>query len=270
MLRSRTASLTEPASVIACRLAFRGFLRDRSRAVRSRSPITSHASARCLDSRRRVTGTLRSSRLSSGAASVGVAAAGFPPWSRCEPSLRGVAIGSSSSTVRGRAGELEGRIFPCPEAAPGARRRHARGGGGRRLPELLSRSTETSRKLASEWPTRLTERGAAHHDPVNVRIVDLPSRYIAGEESALVHWVNGGDAKPEFVPPRPFARGVRGRPTLIQNVETLAHLSLIARFGADWFRDIGTDTEPGSMLLHRRRCGREPGRLRDRDRHDRR
>ena len=83
----------------------------------------------------------------------------------------------------------------------------------------------------------------------DVRVVDLPSRYVAGEESALVHWVNGGDAKPTFVPPRPFERGVRGRATLIQNVETLSHLALIARFGPDWFRELGTATEPGTAIV---------------------
>ena len=95
----------------------------------------------------------------------------------------------------------------------------------------------------------LEERRAARIDPVRIRGVDLPSRYVAGEESALVHWVNGGEAKPTFVPPRPFERGVRGRATLIQNVETLAHLALIARFGADWFRELGTITEPGTAIV---------------------
>jgi len=95
----------------------------------------------------------------------------------------------------------------------------------------------------------LEERRAARVDEVRMRAVDLPSRYVAGEESALVHWVNGGEAKPTFVPPRPFERGVRGRATLIQNVETLAHLALIARFGADWFREVGTATEPGTAIV---------------------
>ena len=76
-----------------------------------------------------------------------------------------------------------------------------------------------------------------------------PDRYVAGEESALVHWLNGGEAKPTFVPPRPFERGVGGRPTLVANVETLAHVALIARGGAEWWRSVGTAEDPGSALV---------------------
>jgi NADH:ubiquinone oxidoreductase subunit F (NADH-binding) len=97
--------------------------------------------------------------------------------------------------------------------------------------------------------TALAERQARHLDPVPIRVETPPSRYIAGEESALVHWLNGGEAKPTFTPPRPFERGVGGRPTLIQNVETLAHLALIARFGDRWFQALGTADEPGSLLV---------------------
>ena len=80
-------------------------------------------------------------------------------------------------------------------------------------------------------------------------LVTIPDRFVAGEETALVQWLNGGPAKPAFVPPRPYEKGVRGRPTLVQNVETLANIALIARHGPGWFRELGSDDEPGSMLV---------------------
>ena len=85
--------------------------------------------------------------------------------------------------------------------------------------------------------------------PCPIELVETPPRYVAGEESALVHWLNGGPAKPTSVPPRPFERGIKGRPTLVQNVETLAHLTQIATHGADWFRRVGESEEPGTMLV---------------------
>ena len=98
-------------------------------------------------------------------------------------------------------------------------------------------------------------------------MVGTPERFVAGEESALVHWLNGGPAMPTLTPPRPSERGVDGRPTLLQNVETLAHVGLIARYGADWFCRLGTDAEPGSMLVTIGGAVRGPRGPRDRDRH---
>ena len=80
-------------------------------------------------------------------------------------------------------------------------------------------------------------------------LFEIEPCYIAGQETAVVSALNGGPAKPTFAPPLPFERGVRGRPTLVQNVETLAHLALIARHGAGWFRELGTSRDPGSALL---------------------
>ena len=95
----------------------------------------------------------------------------------------------------------------------------------------------------------LREREVAGLDPIAVRLALTPDRYLTGEESALVNWLNGGDAKPTFVPPRPYEKGVGGRATLVQNVETLANVALIARFGSEWFRTVGTPADPGSVLV---------------------
>jgi NADH:ubiquinone oxidoreductase subunit F (NADH-binding) len=94
----------------------------------------------------------------------------------------------------------------------------------------------------------LADRAAARIDAAPVDLIEAPPRFLAGEESALANRVSGGPALPTYKPPRPAERGVAGRPTLVQNVETLAHVALIARYGARWFRGVGTEAEPGSML----------------------
>jgi NADH:ubiquinone oxidoreductase subunit F (NADH-binding) len=94
----------------------------------------------------------------------------------------------------------------------------------------------------------LAERVLADLDTVTVRLEAVPPGYVTGEESAVVNWLNTGTAKPTFGF-RPFEKGVKGRPTLVNNVETLANVALIARFGAEWHRRIGTRTSPGSALV---------------------
>jgi NADH:ubiquinone oxidoreductase subunit F (NADH-binding) len=74
-----------------------------------------------------------------------------------------------------------------------------------------------------------------------------------------VRFLNGGPPKPAFVPPRPFERGVARRPTLVQNLETLSHLALIARYGPEWFREAGTESEPGTALVTLSGAVAEPG-----------
>jgi NADH:ubiquinone oxidoreductase subunit F (NADH-binding) len=94
-----------------------------------------------------------------------------------------------------------------------------------------------------------TAKSERRNDPLRTQIVAGPEGYVAGEESAVMHYLNGGSPLPTFVPPRPYERGYRGRPTLIQNPETLAQLALIARFGERWFRELGTSADPGSALV---------------------
>lgn len=86
-------------------------------------------------------------------------------------------------------------------------------------------------------------------DPVPVSLVAAPEGYVAGEESAVMHYLNGGPPLPTFVPPRPFQKGYHRLPTLIQNPETLAQVALVARFGERWYRELGTSADPGSALV---------------------
>ena len=104
----------------------------------------------------------------------------------------------------------------------------------------------------------LAERAATDPIGIPVHVAATPPRYVAGEESALVHWLNGGDARPTTVPPRPYQRGVGGRPTLVDNVETLAHVALIIRNGPEWFRQAGTSDEPGTALVTVTHAGARP------------
>jgi NADH:ubiquinone oxidoreductase subunit F (NADH-binding) len=103
------------------------------------------------------------------------------------------------------------------------------------------------------------ERENARYDPVPVRVRTAAGRFVAGQASALVNWVDHSRPVPTRVPPRISERGVGGCPTLVQNVETLAHLALIARYGAAWFRSLGTPAEPGSMLVTVMGAVRRPG-----------
>lgn len=110
-------------------------------------------------------------------------------------------------------------------------------------------------RLASSIEHALTVRWNQRLDRVPVRLAFTPPRFLAGQETATVNLLNGGLALPTYTPPPVFERGVGGAPTLVQNVETLAHVALIGRYGARWFRGVGTDAEPGSMLATIRYAG---------------
>jgi NADH:ubiquinone oxidoreductase subunit F (NADH-binding) len=97
--------------------------------------------------------------------------------------------------------------------------------------------------------TAIEERARAGGMRIRVRLHTVPNHYVAGQESALVNHLNGGRPTPTFTPPMPFEQGVGRRPTLVNNAETLAHIALIARHGPEWFRQLGTDSQPGSALL---------------------
>jgi NADH:ubiquinone oxidoreductase subunit F (NADH-binding) len=105
-----------------------------------------------------------------------------------------------------------------------------------------------NQRLHARLAQAIAERAAAGIDAARVDLVPAPDRFLAGEESALVTRLTGKPALPAYRPVRGLPRLAPGRTALVQNVETLAHLALIARYGAAWFRLAGTEAEPGSML----------------------
>ena len=116
--------------------------------------------------------------------------------------------------------------------------------------ELIVAVTETAKGDQAALGQAIAVRERAGFDGrVAIRLATTPAGFVVGEETALVNHLNGGPAKPTFKPPLPFERGVGAAPTLVQNAETFAHIALIARFGPDWFREVGTKEEPGSLLV---------------------
>lgn len=84
---------------------------------------------------------------------------------------------------------------------------------------------------------------------VRVKVAATAPGYVAGEETALIAHLEGRPPKPRMTPPFPAERGLNGRPTLVNNAETIAHLGLIARRGPDWFRQVGSPGRPGTTLV---------------------
>ncbi len=90
---------------------------------------------------------------------------------------------------------------------------------------------------------------AERPDGGRVRVVLAPHTFISGEASAVVNAVERGIALPTDRRQRLSQAGLHGRPTLVHNVETLAHIALVARYGGAWFRGTGTPDDPGTRLV---------------------
>ncbi|HQF63151.1 MAG TPA: NADH-quinone oxidoreductase subunit NuoF [Anaerolineaceae bacterium] len=73
--------------------------------------------------------------------------------------------------------------------------------------------------------------------------------YICGEETALLESIEGKLGQPRLRPPFPAVSGLFGKPTVINNVETLTNVPLIVDRGADWFKTLGTEDSPGVKIF---------------------
>jgi NADH-quinone oxidoreductase subunit F len=72
--------------------------------------------------------------------------------------------------------------------------------------------------------------------------------YICGEETAMLESLEGKRGYPRIKPPFPAQKGLWGRPTTINNIETLANVPGVIKNGANWFKEVGAESHPGSVL----------------------
>jgi NADP-reducing hydrogenase subunit HndC len=82
----------------------------------------------------------------------------------------------------------------------------------------------------------------------NIHIHMGAGAYICGEETALIESIEGKRGEPRSRPPYPTTHGLWGKPTLVNNVETLANVPPIIHNGAGWYRNFGTSSSPGTKV----------------------
>jgi NADH-quinone oxidoreductase subunit F len=84
---------------------------------------------------------------------------------------------------------------------------------------------------------------------LDIHIKEGAGAFVCGEETALIASIEGERGMPRPKPPFPANKGLFGRPTLINNVETLANVPVIVLNGADWFAKMGTETSKGTKTF---------------------
>ncbi|EKE04168.1 MAG: hypothetical protein ACD_20C00099G0013 [uncultured bacterium] len=83
----------------------------------------------------------------------------------------------------------------------------------------------------------------------NIHIKEGAGAFVCGEETALIASIEGERGMPRIKPPFPANKGLFGKPTLINNVETFANVPLIINNGAQWFKDLGTANNAGTKTF---------------------
>jgi len=130
--------------------------------------------------------------------------------------------------------------------------------------DLFSRDTP----YTTAPPSPLPARTASPHAPAfmpgspDTPLVEVrrgAGGYVCGEESVILSSIEGERSVPRLRPPLPVERGLWGRPTVINNVETLSNLPYIFSEGVGAFRSVGMDSHPGTKLISLSGAIRQPG-----------
>jgi NADH-quinone oxidoreductase subunit F len=94
---------------------------------------------------------------------------------------------------------------------------------------------------------------------LDIELIDAPHNYVAGEDTAALEVIEGKKAWPRQKPPFPVTVGLFGKPTSVNNVETLANVAPILLKGAKWYRAFGTAESPGTMIFSLNEDVNRPG-----------
>jgi NADH:ubiquinone oxidoreductase subunit F (NADH-binding) len=108
---------------------------------------------------------------------------------------------------------------------------------------------DDSVEVARSVEQAVRQRRHSVYSPVPVEIARPQRRFLAGEESALVDWLNGGPGVPSWRPDKAVPLKLGRRPVLVHNAETLAHMALVARYGPEAFRAAGLNGAAGTTLV---------------------
>jgi NADH-quinone oxidoreductase subunit F len=84
---------------------------------------------------------------------------------------------------------------------------------------------------------------------LDIELAPAPQNYVAGEDTAALEVIEGKEPLPRQKPPFPVTVGLFGKPTSVNNVETLANVAPIILYGAEWYRKFGTSDSPGTMIF---------------------
>jgi NADH-quinone oxidoreductase subunit F len=117
-----------------------------------------------------------------------------------------------------------------------------------RFEEELQFMEEALQKSKEEGHWGRPMEGSAR--TIELKVTRSPGSYVAGEETALLEVIEGRVAAPRQKPPYyPAVHGLFGKPTAVNNAETISNIPHIIREGAEWFRTIGTATSPGALIF---------------------
>ena len=114
----------------------------------------------------------------------------------------------------------------------------------------LTEAVKETRAALAQWQNHPLCRQIEEYlgESIELKLVESSGRYIGGEETAVISWLNGGFPFPRRKPPYPAECGVNDDPTLINNTETFANVSHILRAGVQWYRDLGKGDAVGTKL----------------------